>query len=562
MSVGVLAFLAFLPILVALVLMAGLRWPATKAMPLSWLVAALLAVLVWQNPTGYVIAMTLEGLHTAIGILIIVFGAILILMTLRESGAMETIQSGMQGVSADMRVQAIIIGFLFAAFIEGAAGFGTPAALAAPLLLALGFPPLAAAVICLTFNSVPVTYGAVGTPILLGLDYLQPYIGDSVFASHLELQAAVTQWVSIMHLPMIILLPIFMLGFITRIFGPNRSWMDGFRAWKFCTFAAVAFGIPFILFAWVLGPEFPSLVGGLIGLGLVTWGAKKGIALPPDTFTFGSQKDWLPDWIGSVTVEEGHQYKAHMSQFKAWLPYMLIGLILVLTRIPELGLQDMLLAVSIGWENILGYAEVSGSIDILYLPGTIPFILVAILCIGIYGMGSNQVYTAWRDAVKRIKNPAIALVFAVGMVAIFQGSGVDNPELNPHQLANMPLAMAEGVAGIAGQSWPFFAGFIGGLGGFIAGSNTVSNLLFAEFQWGMAAQLDLPRQIIVAAQAVGGAFGNMVCIHNIVAVCAVVGLAGREGDIIRKTFWPFLFYGVIVGIIALLLSFVFFPGLY
>ena len=562
MSVGLLAVLAFLPILAALVLMVGLRWPATRAMPVAWLMAALIAVLIWQNPFGYVLAMTIEGLHTAVGILIIVFGAILILMTLRESGAMETIQSGMQGVSGDMRIQAIIIGYMFAAFIEGAAGFGTPAALAAPLLLALGFPPLAAAIICLTFNTFPVTFGAVGTPIVLGLDYLQPYIDGSAFSSHIAFQAAVTKWASLMHLPMTILLPIFMLGFITRIFGPNRSWRDGLKAWKFCLFAAVAFSIPFMAFAWFLGPEFPSLIGGLIGLGVVAWGAKKGIAMPSDTFTFGSQKNWLPEWIGSVTVEEGHEYKARMSQFKAWMPYMLIGVILVLTRIPELGLQDLLLSVSFGWESILGYKEASGSIDILYLPGTIPFILVALLCIAIYRMGSTQVYTAWKDAIKRMKNPAIALAFAVGMVAIFQGSGVDNPNLNPNDFASMPLSLAEAVAGIAGQSWPFFAGFIGGIGGFITGSNTVSNLLFAEFQWGMAAQLDLPRQIIVAAQGVGGAFGNMICIHNIVAVCAVVGLAGREGDILRKTFWPFLFYGVIVGILVLLMSFVFLPHLY
>ena len=163
MSIGVLALIAALPIALALVLMVGFRWPATKAMPLAWLVTAVAGVAVWSLPVGYVAALSIQGIITAIGILIIVFGAILILHTLRDSGGMETIQCGMQSISPDMRVQAIIIGYLFAAFIEGAAGFGTPAALAAPLLLALGFPPLAAAVICLVFNSFPVTFGAVGT---------------------------------------------------------------------------------------------------------------------------------------------------------------------------------------------------------------------------------------------------------------------------------------------------------------------------------------------------------------------------------------------------------------
>ena len=127
MSVELLAMVAVLPILVALILMVGMRWPATKAMPLAWLVCAVSGILVWGLSPGYVAALTLQGIVTAIGVLIIVFGAILILFTLEKSGGMETIQYGMQNISRDKRVQAIIIGYMFAAFIEGAAGFGTPA---------------------------------------------------------------------------------------------------------------------------------------------------------------------------------------------------------------------------------------------------------------------------------------------------------------------------------------------------------------------------------------------------------------------------------------------------
>ncbi len=568
MSIAFLALLAAIPIAIALVLMVGMRWPATRAMPVSWLAAALAGVIFWQLPVGYVAALSIQGVITAIGILIIVFGAILILMTLRDSGGMETIQAGMQDISPDMRVQAIIIGFLFAAFIEGAAGFGTPAALAAPLLLALGFPPLAAAVICLTFNSFPVTFGAVGTPIILGLSFLRDLIEGAVagggvnFADYESFGMLIGQWSSLMHLPMIFILPIFMLGFITRIFGPNRSWSDGFGAWKFCVFAAAAFSLPYLIFAWFIGPEFPSLIGGLIGLGLVVMGAKRGIAVPKDVFTFGSQKQWDPEWTGSVSAIEGGKFKATMSQFKAWSPYILIGIILVLTRIDALPLKAWLSGITISYQDILGYEGVTGSLAVLYLPGTIPFMLVAILTVFIHQMSPGKVKTAWVDAIKRIKNPAIALFFAVALVSIFRGSGIADAALNPNLYPSMPLALAEAIAAVAGQTWPFFAGFIGGLGAFITGSNTVSNLLFAEFQWGMASQLELPHQIIVAAQAVGGGFGNMVCIHNIVAVCAVVGLSGREGLIIRKTFWPFLLYGLVVGLMASLMSFVFFAHLY
>ena len=251
-----------------------------------------------------------------------------------------------------------------------------------------------------------------------------------------------------------------------------------------------------------------------------------------------------------------------MSQFRAWLPYVLIGLFLVLTRINELGLKALLAGQSISFKGILGYSSVNAAIQYLYLPGTIPFMLVAIMTIWIHGMPGDKVKAAWVDSIKRMKNPAIALFFAVALVSIFRGSGIGDVALNPNGYASMPLVMAKAVSDIVGNAWPLFASFVGGLGAFITGSNTVSNLLFAEFQWGMASQLDLPHQVIVAAQVVGGAMGNMICIHNIVAVCAVVGLSGMEGQILKRTFWPFMLYGTVVGIVAALMAFVFMPHLY
>lgn len=251
-----------------------------------------------------------------------------------------------------------------------------------------------------------------------------------------------------------------------------------------------------------------------------------------------------------------------MSQFKAWIPYVLIGLILVVTRIPELGLKSLLTGVSVSFNDILGFKSVDASIKYLYLPGSIPFTLVAILTIFIHKMPSEKVSLAWKESILNMKNPAIALFFSVSIVSIFRGSGITDPLLNPNGYLSMPLALADFVSSLAGKSWPMFASYVGGLGSFITGSNTVSDLLFAEFQWGVASSLELPRQIIVAAQAVGGAMGNMICIHNIVAASAVVGLSGMEGVILKRTVLPFIIYGLIVGIIASLFSFVFFPHLF
>ncbi len=569
MSIPVLALVALLPILVALILMVGMRWPSTRAMPLAWLVCAMGAFFAWKLPVSYIAALSLQGIVVAIGVLIIVFGAILILYTLKQSGGMETIQYGMQNISRDRRIQAIIIGYMFAAFIEGAAGFGTPAALAAPLLLALGFPPLAAAVICLVFNSFPVTFGAVGTPVLVGFKSLTPLVDTAVasgaaginFTNFESFAKIIGQWATVMHGPMAIIMPIFMLGFLTRFYGQNKSWSEGFAAWKFCVFSAVAFLIPYLLCAWILGPEFPAMIGGLIGLGIIVTGAKKGFCVPKDIWDFGPQKTWPAEWTGSITTAEATEFKPHMSQFMAWLPYVLIGGVLVLTRIPQLGLKGWLTAQKIPFTNILGFSNVSASIDYLYLPGT-PFILISLLTILLHKMNGKAVSAAWTESIAKMKAPTIALFAAVALVSIFRGSGVADAVLNPNNYPSMPLAMATAVAAMAGNAWPLLASFVGGLGAFITGSNTVSDMLFGEFQWGVAEHLNMPRQIIVAAQAAGGAMGNMVCIHNIVAACAVTGLVGAEGMILKRTFWPFLLYGVVVGIIASLMCFVFLPHLF
>ncbi len=562
MSTGLLAFFAIMPILVALILMVPLRWPSTRAMPLAFLTGAALAMAVWHLSAVRIGALFIQGVITAIGVLIIVFGAILIYYTLTYSGAMETIQAGMTKISPDRRVQAIIIGYMFAAFIEGAAGFGTPAALAAPLLMGLGFPPLCAAVICLCFNSFPVTFGAVGTPVVMGFASLKD-IGMKALNTNdpTLLFNYIGQDVTLMHGAMIFILPIFMLGFMTRFFGKNKSWGEGFAAWPFCILAGICFAVPYYAIAWTAGPEVPSLVGGIVGLAVLVSLAKKGVCIPKDVWNFAPQSEWKPEWVGEIQASEKSEYKEHMSQFMAWLPYVLCGLILVVTRVPAFGLKPLLTnpMFSVGMKDILGQTGVSANIALLWLPGTIPFMLVALLTILLHGMNGEKVAGAWNTTFKKMVAPTIALIAAVSLVSIFKGTAANVAGPNGAALPSMPLAMATVCADAFKNAWPAVASYIGGLGAFITGSNTVSDMLFANFQWDVAQQLgfNVKQSIaIVAAQGAGGAAGNMICIHNIVAACAVLGLIGREGQILRFTIWPFLLYTIPVGIVASILCFV------
>ncbi|WP_243546948.1 L-lactate permease [Pseudodesulfovibrio tunisiensis] len=557
MSIFMLALMALVPIALVLVLMVGLRWPATKAMPLAWIVTSLLAAFVWKMPMGFIAASTLSGFGSAINVLIIVFGAILILYTLRESGAMETISAGFFDLSPDRRVQTIIIAFTFGAFIEGAAGFGTPAAIAAPLLLGLGFPAMAAVVVCLVANSFPVTFGAVGTPIWFGLKNLKPQVTADIANGVAGLDPAgfkaflqhIAEWSTLLHAAMIYILPLFTVCFLTGVFGRKKSWLEGLGVWKFSVFASTVFLIPYTFTAFAFGEEFPAMLGGLVSLACVIFAAKKGFLMPKENWDFAEQSSWSEDWVG--TIPSGSTtLKPRMSQFQAWLPYVLIAALLVLTRLESLPFKGMLNSFALSWKHILGYETVNFTMKPLYLPGVIPFTLVAIITAFLHRMEKPKVSKAWGDAFKALKNPTIAMLFAVAMVEIFKQSGN-----NPMDYQSMPLSMADASAAIVGNAWPAFASFVGALGSFITGSATVSNLLFGEFQYGVASSLGISHEIIVAIQSVGAAMGNMICVHNIVAASATVGLVGMEGLILRRTFPPLMLYGIVVGTVGMFFVF-------
>jgi lactate permease len=170
MSVATLSVLSLLPIITVAVFLVILRWPASRAMPLSLATALFLALFVWQVPALQVFAASVNGVIVALTLLYIIFGAILLLNTLQASGALRIIRQGFTDITPDRRVQVIIIAWLFGSFIEGSAGFGTPAAVAVPLLVGLGFPGMAAVMAGMIIQSTPVSFGAAGTPILVGVN--------------------------------------------------------------------------------------------------------------------------------------------------------------------------------------------------------------------------------------------------------------------------------------------------------------------------------------------------------------------------------------------------------
>lgn len=539
MGTGTLALLATLPIVVVAIFLVWLRWPASRAMPLSYIVAVLLALFVWKVDFSQVAAASVNGLVTAVSLLYIIFGSVLLLNTLQESGALHTIRQGFTDITPDRRIQVIIIAWLFGSFIEGASGFGTPAAVAVPLLVGLGFPAMAAVVAGMIIQSTPVSFGAVGTPMIVG-------VGTGMSAAELAdpegFVFSTAAKVATLHMIAGIFVPLILSAFMTRFFGKNKSFSEGLKVWKFAIFASLAMTVPYITVAYLLGPEFPSMIGGLIGLAIVIPAARKGFLLPDDVWDFEPKDRWDPIWNGKLEIKTSDIYAGKISMFQAWLPYIFVALLLLATRLID-PVKAALQSAKISIPNIFG-TQISANWEILYSPGTI-FIVVSIITFFVHKMNAKDYSTAWKDSAKTMIGASTALVFTVPMVQVFINTGGGEAGY-----AQMPIALAEGVAALAGSVYPIFAPFIGGLGAFVAGSNTVSNMMFSFFQYGVAERIGADGSWMVALQAVGGAAGNMICVHNVVAASAVVGLLGKEGHVIRKTLIPFVYYALLLGSIG------------
>ncbi len=559
MSETVLAFIAFAPILLAATMLVGFRVPAKITMPLVFGVTVLIALTVWRVNYSQVAAASVAGLFKTFDLLLIIFSAILLLRTLERSGAMTTIRDQFSQISVDRRVQVIIIAWLFGSFIEGAAGFGTPAAIVAPLLVALRFPPACAVMIGMMIQSTAVTFGAVGTPILVGVtgglegvEQFDFYISANNLTMD-EFLRRVTIQASLLHAIIGTLMPTMMVIMMTRFFGAKRSWLDGIAILPLALFSGLAFTVPYFVAAATLGPEFPSLIGALVGLLIVIPVVKSGFLVPKDTWDFEPREDWLDEWkVEAPTGNDGlHVKPRSISVLNAFAPYLLVAFLLMVTRWKSLGIGDTLRSLSLAWTEIFG-TEISASTAPCYLPAAV-LVTAAIFAAVFHRMPFTQMCSAWVDSSKVLTSAGFVLVFTVPMVQIYIHSGVNELEVEGiGSIGSMPNALATSVASSVGTWWPGLAGGIGALGAFIAGSNTVSNMMFSSFQFGVASELSMSVISIVALQAVGAAAGNMIAIHNVVAASATVGFLGKEGATLRKTVIPTLYYLIALGLLGLL----------
>jgi lactate permease len=545
----VTSLLAGAPILVVLALMVGRRWAASRAGLVGAAVALAIAIGAFGFGRGTPADATAAGafagtfgeaLFTSATILWIVLPALAIHHLQVGTGATDQLRIALGGLAGDPRLLALLIGWFFALFVEGAAGFGASVALAAPFLVGVGYRPLEAVVVAMLGHAIGVSFGAIGTPIV-------PQVAATGL-SPLELAGATAQ----LHLVTGWGLLAVMVVVASRAVGlPARG-----AIWGWTLLAGGAFLVPYWLLATTVGPELPTLGGAVVGAGVFVVALRlAGRRGDPDRAALAAAGPPPPVPIvergGSGAADAASSGPADdprsaadvaptppgaRALLAAGAPYLVLIVAVLVTRLVP-AVRDPLGAIQLAWSLPGGFA---GSFAPLTHPGTL--LVVAFLGgAALQRVGVPAVREALSTTVRQLGGVTVALVAMLTLARIMVHAG-------------MTAELAGAAAATAGPVWPVLAPVVGVLGTFVTGSATASNVLFTDLQVATAEALDLPLLPMVGAQGYGAAIGNIVCPHNIVAAGATVGLTGSEGEVLRRTIVPALGYALAGGLLVLLLT--------
>ncbi len=506
---------SLIPIIGPLLLLVILRQSAKVGMTISMILIIIFGMIVWGLNINVISASSIIGIHKAVTIIYILFGAILLVNTLKHTKAITRINQGFLSITSDKRVLIVLIAFLFGGLIEGASGFGTPATITGPLMVAIGINPFTAAVIALVADSVPVSFGAVGTPIQVGLSNVDINLFD------------VANQITFIDLFAGVFIPLIVVSMYVFISGEYRyKFKSILEMVPFSIFVGVLYTLFAFMASRLFGYEFVAIIASVATLVIVMLTSRKQFLLPQ-----------------SSVVETS---RSEMSIVKAWSPYVVVIGLLLITR-TLLPLKDLLTSLDfLGIKNVLD-TGLNSNFAIFYSPGTV-LIIASIFASLIQTSKLDSVRNAAKDTFSPLLNATLALLPTLIMVTIFS-----NSYLNTNDLDSMPVYIAKNLADLFGDNWILVSPILGSLGSFISGSATVSSLTFAEIQYSIATSVGLPIVLIMATQVMGAMVGNMICVHNVVAASSVVNLTKQEGAIIKKTIIPAIIYLVLIVLVAIII---------
>ena len=548
-SLWLSAAVAAIPILFFFVALAVLRLKGHVAAAITLLLSLGVAVFEYGMPARQALASA--GFGFAYGlwpIAWIIVTAVFLYKIVVKTGQFEIIRASVLSITDDQRLQMLLIGFSFGAFLEGAAGFGAPVAITSALLVGLGFQPLYAAGLCLIANTAPVAFGAMGIPILVAgqVTGIDPFLIGAMAGRQLPLLS--------MFVP-------FWLVFI----------MDGKRGVKETWPAALVAGGSFAITQYFtsnhIGPELPDITSSLVSLValasfLKVWQPRRASKAAQATAGVGVSGGaaTLGGFGGGASFGAGSSRQASpytgAQTLRAWTPFLLLTVIvtiwstksfkalfaahgalaktILVFHVPAL---DMLVIRTAPIVSSPKAFDAVFKLDLISATGS-AILLTAILSIALLRMSPRAALAAFCETVGELRRPvlSIGLVLAFAFVANYSG-------------ISSTLALA--LAG-TGAAFPFFSPFLGWLGVFLTGSDTSSNALFASLQHTTAHQIGVPDTLLVAANTSGGVSGKMISPQSIAVACAATGQVGKEASLFRFTVKHSLFFTAIVGVMTLI----------
>ncbi len=494
------------------------------------ILALLVALFLYRMPVAYAFASAIYGfLYGLWPIAWIIIAAVFVYKISVKTGQFDIIRSSILSITPDQRLQMLIVGFSFGAFLEGAAGFGAPVAITAALLVGLGFKPLYAAGLCLIVNTAPVAFGAMGIPIIVagqvtGLDSFQ--VGQMVGR----------------QLPFMTMIVLFWIMAI----------MDGWRGvketWPAVLVAGGSFAIAQYLSSNFIGPELPDIISSLASLVCLTLFLRRW--QPKRIFRFNDVGASMTD----QTLARGNYTLRQV--VRAWSPFLFLTATVTLWSIPPFKalfsaggpLAGWVASISVPWlDNLVArmppvvsestpYAAIF-KFDWFSATGS-AILVAALLSIAWLRMKPKVALQTFGDTLKELALP----IYSIGMVLAF--AFISNYSGLSSTLA---LALSH-----TGSAFTFFSPFLGWLGVFLTGSDTSSNALFASLQATAAQQIGVSDLLLVAANTAGGVTGKMISPQSIAIACAAVGLVGKESELFRFTVKHSLIFTCMVGVMVTL----------
>lgn len=453
-------------------------------------VVAVIQVVYWKIMPIYLLNSLTKGFFVALDIFLIVFGAVFFLEILKKTGVIENISFYLESISKDYRVQVILLAWFFINFMEGMAGFGTPGAVVAPILVSLGLSPITAVVICLLGNSAAGAFGAVGTPIRVGFSGLN-VTGVPEYA--------------VLFNAVGLLIPFFMVWVMAR---EQKNWRES--VWEMLPFALWS-GFLFVVCSWLtvrLGQEFVSVVGSLLAIVLVNLSLRLG-------------------WFGPKTVrslKDSSEKKMSLPLFRVILPYLTVfGLLLIGKTV----LSSVVIHFPWGYQYSFN----------LFNPGLIFFAAGIPFGLKEKGLMKESVKTA----LQRTVDPFLVILAMSTMIQMMVNSG--------NNLSEMPSILTLVAGSMSKNSLPILVPFIGAFGTFLSGSVTISNVLFGNIFSSASVLYGVNTAKILALEISGAAVGNTMAMADIMAAEAVVGMKNQTRNILVKVAVPCLFC---LGILAVL----------